>query len=86
MATNNSNYINYFNTIEYITAVLDKERTMSAKHDVAKRKAKAGLVHYQWPMGRSTTYKPRTRTILAVRGATVDGVYVGDIYIKEGNM
>jgi len=82
----NSNYINYFNTIEYITAVLDKERTMQAKHDVAKRKAKAGVVHYTWDMHPVYNHKPRTRTVLAVRGATVDGVYVGDVYIKERDM
>lgn len=82
----NSNYINYFNTIEYITAVLDKERTMQDKHDVAKRKAKAGVVHYTWDMTHVYNHKPKTRTILAVRGAVVDGQYIGDIYVKEGHM
>ena len=59
---------------------------IACKKAVAKAKAKAGVVHHQWPIGRSTTYKPRTRTILVARGCTINGVYHAEWYMKEGDL
>lgn len=73
-------------SVEYVANGAAYKHMVQAAKYVAKRKAKAGVVVYQWPMGQSTISKKRTRTILCVRGATVDGINMGNVYIKEANL
>lgn len=72
--------------VEYISNAKAYKHMLKAKKYVSRAKVKSGVIVHQWPIGKSTSTIKRTRTMLCVRGAYVDGINMGDIYIKEANL
>lgn len=73
-------------TVEYVSNGNEYRNMLKAKAYVAKARAKASTTVYQWPIGKRTPTKRTTRTICVVRGAIVDGVHVGNVYMKEADL
>lgn len=67
---------------EIVSLGKDWKRINAAHKYMAKQRRT--IVMYNRP--NSIKVHIRTPTILAVRGAVVDGVDIGDVYIKEGNL
>lgn len=85
MSSINSIYSLSGMSIDYVANGAAWRHMVACKKAVAKAKHKAGIVHHQWPICGTTTYK-RTKTMLAVRGAYVNGSYTKEVYMKQWDL
>ncbi len=69
----------------YVCAREELKRLRTAKAVVRKIKRGKTLT-LDWPIGGKVVRHTTTRTMLVAKGATIDGIYIGDVYMKEGSI